>query len=109
MKRKGDSTDIQTGSASQIRRAPLWKRVWNEKVLYLILLPTMLYFIFFKVLPIINMRLAFFDFKARGPWEFAGLKYFKLIYYIDESRQTIYIADLWDTRREPRSQADVTR
>lgn len=26
------------------------------------------------------MRLAFFDYKARGPWEFAGLKYFKMIF-----------------------------
>lgn len=25
----------------------------------------------------------------------------KLIYYIDERKQTIYIADLWDMRREP--------
>ena len=36
-------------------------------------------------------------------------KYFKLIYYIDESRQTIYIAALWDTRREPLTQAQTTR
>ena len=80
MKQKGDSTDIQTGTASQMRRAPLWKRVWNEKVLYLILLPTMLYFIFFKVLPIINMRLAFYSFNARGPWRFSGLHYFEMIF-----------------------------
>ena len=36
-------------------------------------------------------------------------KLLKLIYYIDESRQTIYIADLWDPRREPRTQAQTTR
>ena len=28
-------------------------------------------------------------------------KHFKLVYYVDESRQTVFIADLWDTRREP--------
>lgn len=54
--------------------------MWSEKLLYLILLPTMLYFIFFKVLPIINMRLAFYSFNARGPWEFAGLHYFEMIF-----------------------------
>ncbi len=28
-------------------------------------------------------------------------KHHKLIYYIDEVKQTVYIADLWDMRREP--------
>ena len=49
-------------------------------MLYLILAPTIIYFLVFRVWPIINMRLAFYDYKARGPWEFAGLKYFKLIF-----------------------------
>ena len=28
-------------------------------------------------------------------------KHFKLIYYIDQPNAILYIADLWDTRREP--------
>lgn len=28
-------------------------------------------------------------------------KHHKLVYYIDEQKDTIYIADLWDMRREP--------
>ena len=36
-------------------------------------------------------------------------KLFKLVYYIDEPKQTIYIAALWDTRREPRLQAETTK
>ena len=28
-------------------------------------------------------------------------EHFKLIYYIDRPNDTLYIADLWDTRREP--------
>lgn len=28
-------------------------------------------------------------------------EHFKLIYYIDLPHNTLYIADLWDTRREP--------
>ena len=33
-------------------------------------------------------------------------EHYKLVYYIDEAKQLIYIAALWDTRREPRTQAD---
>ena len=36
-------------------------------------------------------------------------KLFKLVYYINEAKQAIYIAALWDTRREPRTQADNTK
>ena len=32
-------------------------------------------------------------------------KFFKLIYYVNEKKQRIVIADLWDTRREPTAQA----
>ena len=28
-------------------------------------------------------------------------KLIKLVYYVDEPKQTILVADLWDTRREP--------
>lgn len=30
-------------------------------------------------------------------------EHFKLIYYYDESKDTVFIVDLWDTRREPQS------
>ena len=35
-------------------------------------------------------------------------KLFKLVYYIDEAANTLYIVALWDTRREPLRQADAT-
>jgi len=54
--------------------------MWQDRILYLILAPTLIYFLVFRVWPIVNMRLAFYDYKARGPWEFAGLKYFSLIF-----------------------------
>jgi putative aldouronate transport system permease protein len=44
------------------------------------LLPTIAYFVVFKVIPIWNMRLAFYKFSARSSWEFVGLKYFKMIF-----------------------------
>lgn len=44
------------------------------------LFPTLLYFFIFRVWPIFNMRLAFYDFKARGAWVWAGFKYFEMIF-----------------------------
>lgn len=58
----------------------LLKEIKAQRVLYLLLLPTLLYFVLFRVLPIINMRLAFFQFRARGNWPFVGLKYFEMIF-----------------------------
>lgn len=55
-------------------------RMWQDKLLYCMLLPALIYFGIFRVWPILNMRLAFFDYKARGPWVFAGLKYFQTIF-----------------------------
>lgn len=55
-------------------------RMWIDRALYLMLLPALLYFIIFRLWPMFNMRLAFYDYKARGPWIFAGLKYFKMIF-----------------------------
>lgn len=55
-------------------------RMWQDKLLYAMLLPALIYFGIFRVWPMLNMRLAFFDYKARGPWVFAGLKYFQTIF-----------------------------
>ncbi|MGM9974180.1 MAG: ABC transporter permease [Clostridiaceae bacterium] len=52
----------------------------KDRILYLLIFPTLLYFIIFRLWPIINMRLAFYNYKAFGPWEFQGLKYFKLVF-----------------------------
>ena len=49
-------------------------------VLYAMLLPTIVFFILFRVLPIFNMRLAFFTYKAKSPWVWEGLKYFRQIF-----------------------------
>lgn len=54
--------------------------MWRDKILYFMLAPSVIYFLIFRVWPIINMRLAFCDYKARGSWTFAGLKYFEMIF-----------------------------
>jgi len=55
------------------------RQIRTDKVLYLMLAPTLIYFIIFRVIPIINLRLAFFSYKAKAPWQWEGLKYFKMI------------------------------
>ncbi len=57
-----------------------FRRLKADRVLYLMIAPTILYFIVFRVWPIINMRLAFYTFRSRGPWEYAGFKYFKQLF-----------------------------
>lgn len=54
--------------------------MWADRSLYLMLLPALIYFFIFRVWPMYNMRLAFYDYKARGPWVFAGLKYFQMLF-----------------------------
>lgn len=57
-----------------------WKQLRADAMLYIILLPTIAYFLIFRLWPIIGMRLAFYNYKARGPWTFAGWKYFEMIW-----------------------------
>lgn len=59
------------------KKLAILRRDW---VLYAILLPTLLFFVLFKAWPILNMRLAFFDFRATRAWEWAGTKYFDIIF-----------------------------
>lgn len=70
--------------------------MWKDRVLYLMLAPTIIYFLIFRVWPIINMRLAFCNYKAKGPWEFAGLKYFNMIFksstFMEILRNTLIIS-----------------
>lgn len=68
------------------------KQLRADMMLYIILLPTLLYFFIFRLWPIIGMRLAFYTYKARGPWEFAGWKYFKMIF-----RTSAFSDILWNT------------
>ncbi len=63
-----------------MQKKTLFKRIKEERVLYFLLLPTIVFFILFRVLPIFNMRLAFFQFRARGNWPFVGFKYFEMIF-----------------------------
>lgn len=56
------------------------RKIGRNKILYLMLLPTLIYFAIFHVIPIINMKLAFYDYKIIGDNTFAGFKYFKKLF-----------------------------
>ena len=72
------------------------QHMWKDRVLDLMLAPTLIYFLIFRVWPIINMRLAFCNYRAKGPWEFAGLKYFDMIFksstFMEILRNTLIIS-----------------
>ena len=72
------------------------QHMWKDRVLYLMLAPTLIYSLIFRVWPIINMRLAFCNYRAKGPWEFAGLKYFDMIFksstFMEILRNTLIIS-----------------
>ena len=59
---------------------PLLKRIWDYRVIYLMLLPTVLYFVLFKCRAVWGMKLAFFDYRPRGEDVWAGLKYFQQVF-----------------------------
>jgi len=65
-------------------------------VLYVLLAPTLVYFIVFRVLPIWNMRLAVYNFSGRRAWTYAGSKYFDLVFstplLFDILRNTLIIS-----------------
>ncbi len=56
------------------------RQLRRDWVLYLILLPTLSYFLIFRVIPILNMRLAVYNFSGRSAWTWAGDKYFRMIF-----------------------------
>lgn len=51
-----------------------------DTMLYVMLAPTILYFVIFRLWPIIGMRLAFYNYSSRGSWTFVGWKYFEMIF-----------------------------
>ncbi|MGL6218402.1 MAG: ABC transporter permease [Lacrimispora sphenoides] len=56
------------------------KRIWRDRLLYLTLLPTLIYFFVFHVIPIIGMKLAFYDYRIKGDNVLVGFTYFKKLF-----------------------------
>ncbi|MEA5012084.1 MAG: ABC transporter permease subunit [Angelakisella sp.] len=57
-----------------------WFRFKNDAALYVLLLPAILYFVIFHLVPIIEMKLAFYDYRIIGENIFVGLKHFKKLF-----------------------------
>lgn len=74
------------------------RRMKKDTVLYLLLLPTILYFVVFHVVPILGMRLAFYDYKIKGDDVFVGLKYFQKLFstpiFIQILKNTLIISGM---------------
>lgn len=60
-----------------------WMRVKRNWVLYLMLLPAILYFVVFKLQAILGMSLAFYDYRIVGDNVFVGLKHFRDLFSTD--------------------------
>lgn len=75
------SNDLCKVNKKNNKYAHMWKRIKQDRVLYLILLIPMVYLIVFKYVPMLGNVLAFRKFKIGGSMfgeEWVGLKYFKL-------------------------------
>lgn len=87
---------MEKGGGGTGRGKAALQRAWKDRVLYLMLAPTIIYFLIFRVWPMINMRLAFYNYKARGAWTFAGLKYFEMMFksatFMEILRNTLIIS-----------------
>ncbi len=56
------------------------KKIKRDRVLYLMMLPALVYFAVFHVWPILEMRLAFYDYRIVGDNIFVGMKHFKTLF-----------------------------
>jgi putative aldouronate transport system permease protein len=72
--------------------------IGRNSSLYLMLLPALVYFAIFHLLPIAGMVMAFQDFRIIGPSKFVGLKHFKLLFaspsFLEVLRNTLIISSM---------------
>ncbi|MCM3387496.1 ABC transporter permease [Ureibacillus chungkukjangi] len=63
-----------------MRKISSLKRIRKDWILYLMLLPGMLYFVIFHIIPIVNMKLAFQDYRIIGENVWVGMKHFEQLF-----------------------------
>lgn len=56
-------------------------RIRKDWVIYLMLLPAIVYFVIFNVIPLIGMKLAFQDYRIIGDNVWVGLKHFNVLFH----------------------------
>lgn len=74
----------------------LARRIWKYKVFYLMILPMLVYYVLFHYLPMIGVRIAFYDFGLFGIKGFIGLRNFQDLfadpYFWTAFRNTLVIS-----------------
>ncbi|MGE7021453.1 ABC transporter permease [Solibacillus cecembensis] len=74
------------------------KRMRKDLILYVMLLPGFIYFTIFHIIPIVNMKLAFEDYKIIGENTWAGMKHFNTLFsspaFLDVLQNTIIISSM---------------
>ncbi|REK63462.1 MAG: protein lplB [Cohnella sp.] len=56
------------------------RKIWADKTLYVMLLPAAAFFSVFHIWPILEMRLAFYEYRILGDHVYVGFKYFKELF-----------------------------
>lgn len=77
---KNPVNDIESKLDRTTKLKKMKKQLRADAILYVMLLPTLIFFLIFRLWPIIGMRLAFFDYSSRKDWVFVGFKYFRMIF-----------------------------
>lgn len=76
----------------------LLSRMRKDWILYLMLLPGIIYFVIFHIVPIIGMKLAFEDYHIIGENVWVGLKHFKVLFsspaFMDVLMNTVIISTM---------------
>lgn len=91
--------EVRIDPGRKIERRKIFKYVWFNRYLYLMLIPAITYYIVFHYLPMYGITIAFKNFSIPkgilgSPW--AGLKHFKYLFSLDKFTQvfmnTLYIS-----------------
>lgn len=64
----------------QKKMQEVFKQIKKDRILYVLLFPTFLYFVIFHVWPIFEMKLAFYDYRIVGDNIYVGFKHFKALF-----------------------------
>lgn len=63
----------------RVHHKSLWRRIWDHRQIYLLILPTVIYFFIFYYMPMNGLQIAFRDYRvSKGIWgsNWVGVKYF---------------------------------
>jgi putative aldouronate transport system permease protein len=61
------------------------KFIKSNWLLYVFMIPAIVYFILFRIWPLIEMKLAFEDYRIVGNNVWVGMKYFKLLFSLSRA------------------------